>query len=284
MNNARRQQVQILFAPAGSGELLVQPRDARGPDRNGARVDGGGQGLAVYRFAIESRFHEQEHVLDEEGERLLSLSGRFNSVPNDNYSALTTADMKFRRSRCRPAKSVTLPRAVSALLETNRHQDDRAAAYRAFHQLYADDQKLTRRCTTACCSATGLCAGARLRDHAGRGAARQQHPDVGRREPDCGDQAGSGTVAPLSPAATPGARPRHDQLFDVFVPLVELESAYPYDEVGSWIVESVAPLGREYQRRVAKAFDRRWIDVFENTGKRSGAYSAPCTGRTRTCC
>ena len=37
--------------------------------------------LAVYRFAIESLFHEQEHVLDEQGERLLSYAGRFNSVP-----------------------------------------------------------------------------------------------------------------------------------------------------------------------------------------------------------
>ena len=36
--------------------------------------------LAVYRFAIESLFHEQEHVLDENGERLLSYAGRFNSV------------------------------------------------------------------------------------------------------------------------------------------------------------------------------------------------------------
>jgi len=36
---------------------------------------------------------------------------------------------------------------------------------------------------------------------------------------------------------------------------------YPYDEVGDWIVESVAPLGREYQRHVGEAFSRGWIDV-----------------------
>jgi oligoendopeptidase F len=48
--------------------------------------------------------------------------------------------------------------------------------------------------------------------------------------------------------------------------------------VGEWIVDSVAPLGREYQRRVREAFDGRWIDVYENAGKRSGAYSAPVYG------
>jgi oligoendopeptidase F len=68
------------------------------------------------------------------------------------------------------------------------------------------------------------------------------------------------------------------RLFDVFVPLVEHDSPYPYDEVGKLIVESVAPLGREYQQHVRDAFDSRWIDVFENAGKRSGAYSAPVYG------
>jgi oligoendopeptidase F len=53
---------------------------------------------------------------------------------------------------------------------------------------------------------------------------------------------------------------------------------YDYDAVGPWIVESVAPLGAEYQGYVKQAFEGRWIDVFENQGKRSGAYSAPVYG------
>jgi oligoendopeptidase F len=68
------------------------------------------------------------------------------------------------------------------------------------------------------------------------------------------------------------------RLFDLSIPLVEHDARYTYDEVGAWIVESVAPLGLAYQRRVQEAFDRRWIDVFENAGKRSGAYSAPVYG------
>jgi oligoendopeptidase F len=67
-------------------------------------------------------------------------------------------------------------------------------------------------------------------------------------------------------------------LCDVFVPLVEHDVRYPYEEVGEWIVESVAPLGQEYQSQVRRAFRERWIDVYENVGKRSGAYSAPVYG------
>jgi oligoendopeptidase F len=67
-------------------------------------------------------------------------------------------------------------------------------------------------------------------------------------------------------------------VFDAFVPLVDFDERYPYDEVLDWIVQAVAPLGPSYQQRVREAFAGRWIDVYENQGKRSGAYSAPVYG------
>jgi oligoendopeptidase F len=68
------------------------------------------------------------------------------------------------------------------------------------------------------------------------------------------------------------------KLHDLFVPLARHDARYPYDDVEELIIESVAPLGTEYQAHVRAAFRERWIDVFENTGKRSGAYSAPVYG------
>ena len=67
-------------------------------------------------------------------------------------------------------------------------------------------------------------------------------------------------------------------VFDAFVPLVDYDVKYAYDDVLDWIVEAVAPLGPAYQARVRRAFAERWIDVYENQGKRSGAYSAPVYG------
>src|SRR5688572_19367553 len=74
--NARRQQVQILFAKHQQAvswfnpELLQIPADIV---RGWMQAD---PELAIYRFAIESLWHEQEHVLDAQGERLMSYSGR----------------------------------------------------------------------------------------------------------------------------------------------------------------------------------------------------------------
>jgi oligoendopeptidase F len=139
--NARRQQVQILFArqqQAGSWfnpELLAIPI-AKVRAWMEASAD-----LALYRFAIESLFHEQEHVLDERGERLLSYASRSDSAPHDSYAALTTADMKHPAVTLGDGERVTLSYGqYRALLETNRNQEDRATAYRAFHQSYASNQ------------------------------------------------------------------------------------------------------------------------------------------------
>ena len=279
-HNARRQQVQILFARQQQAsswfnpELLTIPLDTiRGWMEVSAE-------LAVYRFAIESLFHEQEHVLDEDGERLLSFAGRFNSVPYDSYAALTTADMKFPSITLASGEETVLTYGqYRALLETNRNQDDRAAAYRAFHTTYAASQN----------TYASLYNGVLQRDwfHArARGYASTLDAALH------GNNIPTSVVENLIQVTRQGVEPlrryhrlrrrilglQQYKLFDVFVPLVEHEARYAYDEVGDWIVESVAPLGRDYQQHVRSAFEGGWIDVYENAGKRSGAYSAPVYG------
>jgi oligoendopeptidase F len=278
--NARRQQVQILFARQQQAsawfhpELLTVPLDTIRQWMD-ARPE-----LATYRFAIESLFHEQEHVLDEQGERLLSYAGRFGSVPHDSYAALTTADMKPATIRLSSGDEVTLTYGqYRAILETNRNQDDRASAYRAFHESYADRQN----------TYAALYNGVLQRDwfHArARGYESTLHAALH------GNNIPTSVVETLIRVTKEGVAPLRRyhrlrrrvlgletyRLFDLFVPLVQHDARYTYDRVGEWIVDSVAPLGREYQGRVREAFDGRWIDVFENAGKRSGAYSAPVYG------
>ena len=279
-NNARRQQVQILFARHQQASSWFNPELLSIPIESirawmDARPD-----LAVYRFAIESLFHEQEHVLDEQGERLLSYAGRFGSVPHDSYAALTTADMKPATITLSTGNEVTLTYGqYRAILETSRNQDDRAAAYRAFHQAYSD--KLN--------TYAALYNGVLQRDwfHSrARGYDSTLHAALH------GNNIPTSVVETLIRVTKEGVEPlrryhrlrrralglQRYTLFDLFVPLIQHEARYSFDVVGGWIIDSVAPLGPEYQQRVKEAFEGRWIDVFENAGKRSGAYSAPVYG------
>ena len=278
--NARRQKVQILFAREQQAsswfnpELLAIPLDTirqwmeTSPD------------LALYRFAIEALFHEQEHVLDEQGERLLSYASRSSSVSHDSYAALTTADMKPPTIGLAGGERVALSYGqYRAILETNRNQDDRATAYRAFHQVYADNRN----------TYAALYNGVLQRDwfHArARGYATTLEAALH------GNNIPSSVVETLIQVTREGVAPlrryhrlRREvlgvgsyRLYDLSIPLVEHDARYKYDEVTPWVVDSVAALGDEYQQHVREAFSGRWIDVFENTGKRSGAYSAPVYG------
>jgi oligoendopeptidase F len=278
--NARRQQVQILFAKHQQAvswfnpELLAIPADTVR-----AWMDASPE-LAVYRFAIESLWHEQEHVLDADGERLMSYSGRFNGIPYDAYAALTTADMKFPSITLSTGGAVTLSYGqYRAILETNRNQDDRAHAYRAFHESYAASLN----------TYAALYNGVLQRDwfHA-RARGYRSTLDAALH----GNNIPTSVVENLIHEAKAGVEPlrryhrlrrrvlgvERYKLYDVFVPLAQHDARYTYDEVLDWITASVAPLGREYQESVRRAFEGGWIDVFENAGKRHGAYSAPVYG------
>lgn len=68
-------------------------------------------------------------------------------------------------------------------------------------------------------------------------------------------------------------------MYDLFTPLVkEVKMEVTYDEAKKTMVESFAPLGKEYQEIVEKGLESRWVDVLENKGKRSGAYSSGTFG------
>ncbi len=278
--NARRQQVQILFARQRQASAWFNPEVLAIPvDTVRGWLDADA-GLAVYRFAIESLFHEQEHVLDEAGERLMSLAGRFGGVPYESYSALTTADITFPSIAVSSGEQVTLTYGqYRALLETNRVQEDRAAAYRAFHQTFAANQN----------TYAAMYNGVLQRDwfHArARGYASTLDAALH------GNNIPTSVVENLIAETKAGVEPLRRyhrlrrkrlglstyRLFDFFVPLVEHDVKYPYDEVGAWIVDAAAPLGADYQSNVRRAFEGGWIDVFENAGKRGGAYSAPVYG------
>ena len=66
-------------------------------------------------------------------------------------------------------------------------------------------------------------------------------------------------------------------MFDLYNPLIpEIKLKYTFDEARELVLKALAPLGEDYGKILRKAFDSRWIDVLENKGKRSGAYSSGC--------
>ena len=67
----------------------------------------------------------------------------------------------------------------------------------------------------------------------------------------------------------------NQHIYDLYVPLVEdADMSLAFDEAYNLVIEGLGALGKDYQALLKKAKDERWIDVYENEGKRNGAYSA----------
>jgi oligoendopeptidase F len=278
--NARRQQVQLLLARWGQAESWYAPELLRIPLDTIRQWVTVSSELAVYRFFLEDLFRQQEHVLDEAGERLLSLSSRLGTVPHDAYAALSTADAKFPTITLSTGESVQVSYGqYRKLLATCRRQDDRRKAYEALYDTYA----------TSLNTYAALYNGVMQREWfeaRARGYANTLDAAL------FGNNIPPAVVHNLIRETKAGVAPfqRYHKLrrrvlglkdyyaFDGFVPLVEHDVHYRYDEVLDWITESVRPLGDDYVAKVEEAFVGRWIDVYENQGKRSGAYSAPVYG------
>ena len=68
-------------------------------------------------------------------------------------------------------------------------------------------------------------------------------------------------------------------MYDMYTPLVkDIDFNYSYEDAQQLLIDGLAPLGEEYIGRLQEGFDNRWVDVEENKGKRSGAYSSGTYG------
>ena len=278
--NARRQQVQILFAKWKQAESWFNPELLQIPLDTVRQWIDSTETLQLYRFAIEDLYRQQEHVLDEKGERLMSLASRLAAAPNDSYWALSTADAKFPMITLSDGETVTVSYGqYRAILATRREQADRAAAFEALHQTYQASLNTYATLYNAVCHRDWFQARARGYRSTLEAALH-------------GDNIPTSVVENLIEATRAGTEPlrRYHRLrrkmlkvpsyhvYDFSIPLVTFDKKYQYDAVLDRIVTSVSSLGSDYQKRMREAFGGGWIDVYENDGKRSGAYSAPVYG------
>lgn len=278
--NAKRQRVQLLLARWQQATSWFQPELLRLLLETVRGWMAAMPDLALYRFAIEEVFRLQAHVLNEQGERLLSLAERVAGVPRDTYAALSTADARFPTITLSTGESTQVSYGqYRKLLATCRVQADRRAAYEALYDTYIASLN------TYAAIYNGVMHGDWFEARS-RGYANTLDAAL------FGNAIPPSVVENLIQETKNGVAPfrRYHQLrkrvlgladyhvFDAFVPLVDFDARYPYEDVLDWIVQAVAPLGPAYQQRVRDAFTGRWIDVYENQGKRSGAYSAPVYG------
>ena len=272
--SGKSQRVTALFAKQGTATAWFTPELLAIPQATMEKWIASTPALAPYKFSILDSYRQQKHVLDEKGERLMSLGAQFSGMPRSAYQELSTSDIKFPKVTLSDGKEVTLtPGVYQGILATNPNQADRAKAFEAYLKTYA--------ATTNTYAA--IYNGILQRDWFNAQA---------RNYPTTLDAALDGNAIPPAVVTTlvdtvrNGTAPLQRymklrkkllgldayHLYDGSVPIYKTDKIYPFEASRDQVLASVAPLGADYVAKYKKFLSGKQIDVYENEGKRSGAY------------
>lgn len=278
--SGRFQRVGAVFAKFGTATSWFTPELLRIPQATMEKWIAETPALAPYRFTILDNYRQQAHVLDEKGERILSLAARFNQTPTATFQELSTSDIRFPKVALSDGLEVTLsPGTYQAVLQTNRSQADRAKAFEAHIGAYSATANTYAAIYNGVMQRGWFTAQARD-FRTTLEAALDENAIPPQVVTTLVDTVRAGT-APLRRYAKLrrkllGLESYH--LYDSSIPIYRTDRTYPYDEARDLVLESVVPLGPDYGAKYRQFLAGGRLDVYENEGKRSGAYSADVYG------
>jgi oligoendopeptidase F len=274
------QRVGAVFAKFNTATAWFTPELLKIPQPTMEKWIAATPALEPYRFAIMDNYRRQAHVLDEKGEKLLSYAARFSQTPTNAFQELSTSDIRFPKVVFSDGKEQTLsPGAYLEVLENYRNQADRAKAFEAHVGTYAANQHTYGALYDGILQRGWFTAQAR------------NYPTTLAAALD-GDNVPEAVVTTLVDAVRAGTAPlqryarlrrkllglERYHLYDSSVPLFKTDKTYPYEEAKELALASVAPLGPDYVAKYRKFVSGGRVDVYENEGKHSGAYSAGVYG------
>ncbi|MCW2276914.1 oligoendopeptidase F [Heliophilum fasciatum] len=231
--------------------------------------------LQVYRFFLQDTLRQKPHVLSREEEALLAQAGDLAQVPSHVFTMLNNADLRFPVIRDEQGHEVEITHGRFVRFMESRDRRVRRDAFAGFYQTYGSVQNTLAATLGAVIKRDIFYARAR------------KHPSALEASL-FADQVPLAVYDNLIATIRAGLPVLHryvrlrkqllgvDELhmYDLYVPLTkDMDWHVPYEEAVAMVQESLRPLGEEYGRVLAEGFQSGWVDVYENRGKTSGAYS-----------
>lgn len=231
--------------------------------------------LEKYRLLIDRIWRRKEHTLSAAEEEILAKTYEMATAPDDIFSMFNDADAKFGTIRDENGKEVELTHGRFGGFMESSDRRVRKEAFEALYQTY--DQFKNTLAATYSANVKKAKFYADVRKYPSALAAALAPGNIPTEVYDNLIE----TVHRFLPAMyryvalrkrALGVEELH--MYDVYVPLVaDQTKKIPFAEAKEIVKRGLAPMGEEYVSHLEEGFDHRWIDVYENRGKRSGAYS-----------
>jgi oligoendopeptidase F len=236
--------------------------------------------LHIYKHSIDDLLRFKDHTLDKEKEELLAMAGEIAQVPYNAYSIFTNVDLKFSKVIDDKGNDVEISHArfYSALYSKDRSYRERA--FKSYLTAFKDNANSISTLFNGNLKANIFFAMARKYSSAREAALHKNNIPVSVY--DNLVEAVNKNFEPMYRWASLkkkllGVTELHP--YDTYVTLFEQDSEkkYTYEDAKQIVLNSLKIMGNDYLDTINKAFNNRWIDVFETRAKRSGAYSSGTT-------
>ena len=279
-NQARAQRITSMWTEISKAAAYIDPEILSISEKKLAKFVKKTPGLDLYDHYFDDLRRVQDHILPKDQEGLLSASQEMAAGPHDAFSMLTNTDFKWGMIEGPDGEDVQMSRARYYLY---MQSSDRRLRHDAYKELYVpftgNINTLTALLTTELKSHV-FYADARGYDNTLQWVL--SGPNIPTEVYHNLITSVNANLAPLHRWAeikkrVLGVEELHP--YDTYAPLfASVEKSYTYEEAQDLVREALVPLGDEVMGIINRAFDERWIDVYENVGKRGGAYSSGTYG------
>lgn len=232
--------------------------------------------LEVYRHYIQQIVDNRAHVLSADQESLLAGAGEIFEASSDTFAVLNNADLVFPTIEGENGEKVQLSHGVYGQLLESTDRSVREAAFKGLYSVY--EQFRNTFASTLSTHIKGHNFKAKVRNYSSAREASLSNNHIPESVYD--------TLVAVVNKHLPLLH-RYMELrkrlleveklhmYDLYTPVLgEAPITFTYEEAKEKALEALKPMGEEYMTIVEKAFSERWIDVVENKGKQSGAYSS----------
>ncbi len=231
--------------------------------------------LKKYEIYLRRLLHRKEHILSKEMEELLAGVDEVAEGPKDTFMMFNNADIKFPVITGEDGEPVEITHGKYVKLLESQNREVRKAAFTGLYETYGKFRNTLAATYRANVKQAGFFAKARK-----YGSSLEASLSGSAIPVEVYDRLIESVHAHL-PALHKYVKVRKEKLgveelhmYDLYVPMVgEADKKIPYEEAKEIVLNGLAPLGEDYQELLKKGFNEGWIDVYENEGKRSGAYS-----------
>ncbi|MBZ0269049.1 oligoendopeptidase F, partial [bacterium] len=269
------QRLQRLGTEVGASMSWVEPELLAIPRKKLQGYLDNTKGLKIYQHQFDDMWRQQEHVLSEKEEKILSLAGELAGGPSAVYGQMMNADLSFGSFLDENGEEVEMTRARYGKYMKNPNRDVRERAWNVYYDGY--ERYLHGATASYAASVKKDIFYTKAR---GYESCSQRALDADNVPVEVLDNL-IATINDNFDAVRRYNLIRKRMLgvdtlrhWDSYVSLTpDMDEEITYDEATKIILAGLKPLGEDYVNDLHTALTSRWIDVYENEGKRSGAYS-----------